>query len=131
MKISSKGRYSLDLLIKLSSYKKDEFISLKNIANDLGISFKYLERVANTLTKNNYLEVSRGTQGGYRLSRNINDYKIGDLLNLTEKSLEPMSCIKNPGCCSYSKECKKYLLFKGLDNHIKEYLNKYTLKDLI
>lgn len=130
IKISSKGRYSLDLLNELSNYDKNEYISLKILASKLDISFKYLEKIACVLTKNNYLEVSRGTQGGYRLSKNINEYKIGDILNITEKSLEPMSCVSNPNCCSNSKACKKYSIFKGLDDHIREYLNNYTLEDI-
>ena len=122
----------MSLLIDLARHQNDEeYISLKKVAQRLKISFKYLEKIANMLNKSNYLTVLRGKQGGYKLTRPIEEYNIAQILQLTEKSMGQLECILNPNSCQNINMCKKQKIFKGLDDTINEYLSSYTLKDLI
>ena len=131
MKISTKGRYSLAMLIEIEKNKDKNYVSLKLISENLDISMKYLEKIAHILIKNNLLDVSRGKQGGYKLIKNIEDYTIGEILSITETTMEVTKCISNSKECKLNPKCKKYLIFKGLDDVIKNYLNSISLKEII
>ena len=131
MKISTKGRYSLAILSDIAIYGNNKYVSLKTISDRLEISFKYLEKVIGILVKNNYLKVSRGKQGGYKLIMKPEEYKIGEILELTEKNMETIECISNPESCEFNTKCKRQLVWKGLDEVISKYLNNITLKDII
>ncbi len=129
MKISTKGKYALSLLIDLAQNNGDkEYISLKTISNRQEISLKYLERIANMLVKTDNLIVSRGANGGYKLSKKVNEYKIGDILSVTEKSIYACNCDIEE---NISKKCKRYLMWQGLDNVIRKYLDNVTLEDIL
>ena len=131
MKISTKGRYALAILSDIAVNSEGQYISLKTISDRLGISFKYLEKIVGILVKNNYLSVSRGKQGGYKLIKKPEEYKIGEILELTEKNMETIECISNPESCKFNTKCKRQLVWKGLDEVISKYLNNITLKDII
>lgn len=89
MKISTKGRYAMRLLIDLYENQGDGFVALKDIAARQDISKKYLEQIVPALTGDGILKTSRGFQGGYRLAREPEDIPVGDILRLTEGSLAP------------------------------------------
>lgn len=137
MKISTTGRYSLSILTELAkiSEKNDEnsngFVSLKIISDKLGISFKYLEKIASLLVKNGYISVSRGKQGGYKLTKKVEEYNIGEILKLTEKNMEQLQCVKDPETCKKNSACKRQRIFSGLDKVINDYLTQFTLRDII
>ena len=69
MKISTKGRYALRMMIDLAEHQNDGFIALKDIARRQNISKKYLEQIVPMLHRSNFLRTNRGYQGGYRLPR--------------------------------------------------------------
>ena len=131
MKISTKGRYALAVLIESAKNSNDEYISLKKISEGLGISMKYLEQIVQILVKNNLLNVSRGKQGGYKLSKDISNYTIGEVLTVTEKNIEVIKCLSNSNDCKLDPNCKRYRLFKGLDDVIKNYLNNVKLEEIM
>ena len=126
MKISTRGRYGLTIMIDLAkNYEKNTYVSLKEIAEKENISLKYLERIISLLNKANYLETSRGVNGGYKLSKHPSEYKIGDILRVAEGSLAPVSCIES--FCSNKKNCKTYKFWEGLNEQINSYLDSKTL----
>ena len=84
MLISTKGRYALRVMIDLAEHRSGEFISLKEIAQRQEISEKYLESIIRTLVKANVVESLRGKGGGYRLTKNPEQYTVGSILRLTE-----------------------------------------------
>ena len=94
MKISTKGRYALRVMIDLAEQQKTEYIPLKEIAARQGISLKYLESIMTILSKNNFIEALHGKGGGYRLNREPEDYKVGELLRLIEGTLAPVACLE-------------------------------------
>ena len=91
MKISTKGRYALRVLIDLSERNPNEFIPLTDIADKQGISEKYLESIVSVLIKNDYLISLRGKGGGYKLSRQPDEYTVGEILRVTEGSFAPVA----------------------------------------
>lgn len=131
MKISTKGRYALRVMIDLAENSNGNFISLKDIANRQGISNKYLEQIIALLNKAGYLETARGYAGGYKLIKEPKEYVIGDILRSTEGELAPTYCLSEDGECERKKSCKTYSFWKGLDDVISEYVDSKTLADLI
>lgn len=89
MKISTKGRYALRMVIDLAEHTEDGFISLKDIAARQGLSKKYLEQIVPLLNKTGMLSTTRGYQGGYRLAKAPSECTVGEILETTEGSLAP------------------------------------------
>ena len=132
MKISTKGRYALRMMIDLAQNQGDGYVSLKDIANRQEISKKYLEQIVAILNKPDVLRTNRGYQGGYRLVKNANEYTVGDILRLTEGGLAPVSCLDNsPILCDRAEDCITLPIWKGLYKVISEYLDSITLQDIV
>ena len=131
MKISTKGRYALRVMIDLALNSNGKYISLKDIAKRQEISSKYLEQIISLLNKAGYLEAARGNTGGYRLAKEAKEYRIGDILRATEGDLAPIYCLTEDGECDRQKSCRTYSFWKGLDDVINEYIDSKTLQDLI
>ena len=93
MKISTKGRYALRMMIDLSQHSSDEFVALKDIAERQGISKKYLEQIVPLLNGAGMLSTNRGYQGGYKLARKPKDYTVAEILRVTEGNLAPVACL--------------------------------------
>lgn len=84
MKISTKGRYALRMMVDLAEHQNGEYISLKDIAQRQEVSKKYLEQIVPILNKSGFLKTNRGYQGGYMLAKPPRQYTVGDILRLTE-----------------------------------------------
>ncbi|MBO4897288.1 MAG: Rrf2 family transcriptional regulator [Clostridia bacterium] len=132
MKISTKGRYALRMLLDLAENADGSFVSLKEISERQNISKKYLEQIVPVLHRSNILITGRGYQGGYKLSKSPDKYKVGDILRLTEGSLAPVACLEQAeNTCERSADCITLPLWKGLYKVINEYLDGITLQDII
>ena len=132
MKISTKGRYALRMLLYLAEHRSRGFISLKEIAEEQDISKKYLEQIVPILNKTDVLQTNRGFQGGYKLAQTPDKYTIGAILRLTEGSLAPVACLEHdPVECPRSEDCVTLPLWRGLNKVINEYLDSITLQDLL
>lgn len=131
MKISTKGRYALRVMIDIAMNSNGDYVSVKDIATRQDISKKYLEQIMTMLSKANLIETTRGNTGGYRLTRKPEDYTIKSILRATEGNLSPLDCLGDSSFCSRKENCKTHSFWAGLDNVINEYLESKTLKDLI
>lgn len=132
MKISTKGRYALRMLLDLAEHQNDGYVSLKDIAGRQEISKKYLEQIVPLLNRSDYLLTNRGFQGGYRLARTPDKYTVGELLRLTEGGLSPIPCLEqNPNQCRRSANCATLPVWQGLNRVITEYLDGITLQDIL
>lgn len=131
MKISTKGRYALRVMIDLALNSNEKYITAKEISERQEISNKYLEQIIAMLNKAGYLEAARGNTGGYKLARKTSEYVIGDILKATEGNLTPIDCLTEEGKCKKQEGCKTHSFWKGLDDAINEYVNSKTLEDLI
>lgn len=129
MKISTRGRYALRVMIDLAMNENNGYISLKDIANRQEISMKYLEQIVSVLNKAGLVDALRGNNGGYKLNRKPSGYKVGEILRVSEGDLTPVYCIHEN--CSRKKNCKSYSFWKGLDKTITDYVDSKTLEDLI
>ena len=128
MKISTKGRYALVIMLDLAEvYKSNEYISLKDIANKENMSLKYLEKLMLILNKEDYFISSKGSNGGYKLKYDPSHYKIGDILRCAEGSLDVTDCVSH--ACINHHHCKTYPLWKELNDVINNYLDSKTLLD--
>lgn len=132
MLISTKGRYSLRVMVDLSEHQSDGYIPLKTIADRQEISEKYLESIIKLLVKENILTGLRGKGGGYKLTKAPDQYIVGDILRITEESLAPVSCLE-PGAtvCPRMAICRTLPLWEGLDKVIRDYLDNITIADLM
>ncbi len=131
MKISTKGRYALRVMIDLALNSNENFIALKEIAKRQDITVKYLEQIVALLNKAGFLETARGNAGGYKLAKEPKDYIVGDILRATEGDLAPIICLTEDGVCQRKQICKTYSFWKGLDDVINDYIDSKTLEDLL
>lgn len=132
MLISTKGRYSLRVMIDLAEHCSDGYIPLKEIAQRQEISEKYLESIIKLLVKDKLLIGLRGKGGGYKLTKLPEQYSIGSILRLTEESLSPVACLDpNADACPRIASCRTLPLWKGLNQVISDYLDHVTLADLM
>ena len=132
MKISTKGRYALRMLIDLAEHSNCGFIALKDIAQRQGISKKYLEQIIPIFNKSDILKANRGSQGGYMLAKSPDKYTVGEILRLTEGSLAPVACLEHdPIECERSDRCATLPIWQGLNRVINEYLDSITLQDIL
>lgn len=132
MKISTKGRYAIRLMLDLAEHNNEGFIALKDIAERQEISKKYLEQIVPLLNKADMLKTNRGYQGGYMLSRKPSQYTAGEILRVTEGTLVPVGCaVQDASECPRLSECPTLFLWQGLYKVISEYLDNITLQDIL
>ena len=130
MKITTKGRYAIVIMLSLANYyEEDKFLSLKEIAEEENISLKYLEKIMLNLKKENFFISSRGQEGGYKLAQDPSHYRIGDILKAAEKELAPVSCVTDEKSCEKKGICRTYPIWKDLNEEMMNYLNSKTLAD--
>ena len=132
MKISTKGRYAVRMLLDMVQQKSEGYVALKDIAQRQQISKKYLEQIAAQLTQAGVLFASRGQQGGYQLVGEAKDYSVADILRVTEGSLRPVACMdQSPNRCERCSFCMTLPVWQGLDRAITRYLSSITLQDIL
>ena len=129
MMISTKGRYALRLLLDVAENQREGYIRLRDVAKRQGISEKYLEIIVRTLVQEDYLTGVRGKGGGYRLSRDPEAYNIRQVLEAAEGPLAPVACLEEG--CPRMDVCPTLPLWQGLDRVIGEYLEGFTLADIL
>ena len=130
--ISTKGRYALKVMVELSEHDAEEYIPLKGIAEKLNISQKYLESISTILSKGHMIEGVSGKKGGYRLNRKPEEYRVGDILRLTEGSMAPVDCVDEElGHCPKMTECATSVVWKRLNDAISDVIDNITLQDLV
>lgn len=132
MKVSTKGRYALRMLLDLAEHKDDGFISLKEIAERQNISKQYLEQIVTLLNTSNFLRANRGKQGGYQLAKEPPNITVAQVLRITEGSLAPVACLEDEANqCERAGFCKTLSMWKGLYDVVAGYLESITLQDLL
>ncbi len=133
MLISTRGRYALRVIIDIAEHQNESgYIALKGIAERQNISQKYIESIMTMLSKAGFVDAVHGKGGGYRLNRAPEEYSVKEILELTEGTLAPVTCLSNDAeKCEWEKNCRTLPLWKGLYDKINEYLGSYSIADLI
>ena len=131
MIVSTKGKYAVRVMVELALQDSNVYIPLRKIAESQDISLKYLEAIVHMLMKNNFIEGTRGRSGGYRLNRAPEGYTLWDILECTEESLDPVSCVGDHNACTKSSQCYSFPIWKGLQAITKAYFESFTLADIV
>lgn len=131
MKISTRGRYAIRLMLDLAMHKDDGYVSIKSISVRQGISEKYLEQIIKMLSKSGLVESTRGAQGGYRLVKEPGEYTVGEILRVTEGSLAPVSCLMDEeNRCEHCGDCVTIEIWQNVLDAINEVVDGITLEYL-
>ena len=132
MKISTKGRYALRLMLDIALDHSGEPVRIKDIAARQEISEKYLEQIISVLNKAGLVRSIRGSQGGYLLTKEVDKYTAGMILRVTEGSLAPVSCLDDEvNTCERQSLCATLRLWQMLNTAICDVVDKVTLADLM
>lgn len=131
MRISTKGRYALRLMLDLAVNEGDHYISIKNISKRQEISDKYLEQIINQLCKAGFVKSARGVNGGYRLSKLPQEYTVGMILNVMEGSIAPVPCLDDDtNQCPQSNACITLSVWEKIHHAVQNVVDHITLADL-
>lgn len=132
MMVSTRGRYALRVMVDLAQHQGQGLTPMKDVAKRQQISLKYLEKILPVLSKHHYISGTQGKGGGYQLTRRPDEYRVGDILRLTEGDLAPVACLE-PGAppCDQRESCPTRSLWCELGQRISEYLDSVTLADLM
>ncbi len=132
MKISTKGRYALRLLLDIARQGEGAVVSLKEVSGRQDISVKYLEQIVLKLNRAGLLKSIRGVQGGYLLTRTPAEYMVGDVLRAVEGSLAPTTCLQDEvNRCQRCGDCDTLWFWQGMDQVISDYVDRHTLQDFL
>ena len=132
MKVSTKGRYALRIMLDLAMHNSGELVPLKDIARRQGITLKYMEQIISPLSKAGFVQSLRGSSGGYRLARNPSDYTVGSILRVLEGPLAPTACLETDvNECPRVDSCPTISFWNGLNKVINEYVDSVTLEALV
>ena len=132
MRVSTKGRYALQVMLYLAAHDTGAFIPLKEISQSEGITVKYLEQIIPPLNRAGFLFSARGNNGGSRLSRPPEDYIVGDIIRVSEGSLSPLACLEDTeNTCGRQDACRVRHFWAGLDEAIRSYVDSVTLADVM
>ncbi len=131
MKISTRGRYALRMMLDLALNAQEQYVTIKSIAQRQEISGKYLEQIITVLSRAGFVKSTRGAQGGYKLAHPADEYTVGMILRLMEGNLAPVACIEDdPNQCSRCEECATLDVWKQLEDAISGVVDHITLADL-
>ena len=132
MKISTRGRYALRVIIDLAEHSGGDYIALKEIASRQDISLKYLEGIMTSLSKSGLIEGAHGKGGGYRLNRAPEEYSVWDILIVTEGDMAPVACLgKDAEPCPISSKCRTVKMWADFEQHVKDYFSNIKISDLM
>jgi Rrf2 family protein len=130
MRVSTKGRYSLEAILYMALLPEGEYVSTRSIAGETGISDGYLEQLFIPLRRAGIIRGVRGPQGGYCLGKPRKDISVGDVLRIMEGSLEPVNCLKSR-LCPAAKKCNSRRIWDELYGEISACVDAISLEDLV
>ena len=132
MKISTRGRYAIRILLDIAMHQGSGYVAMKDIARRQQISKKYGDQIGMQLSQSGLLLATRGRQGGYRLIADAKDVTVLQVLRIMEGSLVPVQCMEtSPNLCERCSFCMTLPMWTGLNKVVSDYLSGITLQSLI
>lgn len=131
MKISTRGRYALRLMLDLAVYGGGKPVSVRDVAERQLISDKYLEQIVTPLSRAGLVRSVRGAGGGYLLTRRPEEYTVGEILRPVEGDLAPVECATDARLCGRSGECATMALWQEIHRAVSQVVDNTTLADLM
>ena len=130
--ISTKGRYAIRILLDLAEHHSGSYIPMKEVAARQEISLKYIERIMPSLKAAGLVESVHGIGGGYRLTREPEEYSLWEILELAEGDLAPVACLQPEApVCQRADECRTLGVWQGFYDLTRDYFSRITLADLL
>jgi Rrf2 family protein len=130
MRISTKGRYSLEAILYISLLPGGEYASTRSIAEHTLISDGYLEQLFIPLRQAGIIQGIRGPQGGYIPAKPLEQITVGDILRAVEGPLEPVACAVRPELCNKADACMPRHTWVELYGEIANCVDSITMADL-
>ena len=131
MRVSTKGRYALRLMLDLALNSDGQAVPLRDVAERQGISDKYLEQIVTQLIRAGLVRSVRGAGGGYLLTRAPEDYTVGEILRPLEGSMAPVECAEGAGCCQRLDHCVTVEVWQAIHQAVDQVVDSITLEDLV
>lgn len=131
MKISSRGRYGLHLLIDLAEHLNEERTSLLSVSERQKISANYIEQIAAILRRAGYIRSVKGVSGGYTLAKNPNQIIVGDVLRVLEGDMLVLDPPLDAVLQTKFHNCIRAAVFDKINEKISEVIDKKTLASLV
>ena len=131
MRVSTKGRYGLRLLLDVAVHEKLGPVALRDISRRQGISQKYLWQVINPLKMAGLLRATRGAHGGYVLAKAPARISIRDIVEILEGPVSVVGCVQSPGTCDRSATCTARGAWSEVESRIKDVMEGITLQYLL
>lgn len=131
MKISTKGRYALRLMLDLALNSGGTAVPLRDVARRQEISDKYLEQIVTQLSRAGLVRSVRGAGGGYLLTRDPKEYTVGEILRVLEGTLAPVSCVEGVACCQRAEHCVTLEVWQQIQAAVSGVVDHLTLADLV
>lgn len=132
MLVSTRGRYALRFMVDLAENQGEGFITTNELATRQEVSQKYAERLMVALSKHDFLDTRHGKNGGYRLNRYPEDYRVSEILTAMDEELAPVACLTcKPNECHRAKDCRTLPMWQKLDTMITDFFDGITLADLM
>jgi len=131
MKLSTKGRYGMRLMIDIASHYDGRPILLKDIAKRQDVSEKYLWHLIDSLKIAGLVNSTRGARGGYSLARQPSQISLNDIVLATEGNLSIVGCVDDPSLCKRSDTCVSSEIWKEISDKISETLSNMSLQQMV
>lgn len=131
MRISTKGRYALRIMLDLARHAAGEPVSLRDVAERQHITPKYMESIMSLLLKEGMVVSARGKSGGYRLARAAEEFTVYEILCAAEGDLSPVACLAPEAeVCALAEHCATLPVWRELEKVIRGYLTGVRLSEL-
>ena len=133
MKLNTRCRYAVMALADIATFNKQNPVSLRDVSLRQNISLVYLEQIFSKLKKNNIVKSIRGTNGGYKLTRDPEQIKLSNIFSAVDEKIKTVQCKKESkkGCNGKLTKCITHYLWDELEMHINDFFDKKNLADLL
>lgn len=131
MKISTKGRYALRLMLDIALYQSERPVPLRDVAQRQEISEKYLEQIVTQLCRAGLVQSVRGAGGGYLLTRKPEEYSVGEILRTLEGDLAPVNCYPDGACCGRADQCVTKEIWDRIQQAVNDVVDHIFLSELV
>jgi Rrf2 family iron-sulfur cluster assembly transcriptional regulator len=131
MRLTTKGRYAVTAVLDLALHQEGGPVSLAAISERQCISLSYLEQLFAKLRRNNIVSSTRGPGGGYKLSSNVDEVSVSDIILAVDETCQVVDCNEgeSDGCGDY--QCLTHDLWQELSNEIRTFLDGITLSEIM
>ena len=132
MRISTKGRYALRIMLDLAQHTDQGPVALREISERQKITPKYMESIMSLLLRDQLVQSLRGKAGGYKLTKTADKYNLYEILSSAEGGLAPVHCLSmDENDCPIRQTCLTIPVWEGLHKVIEDYLSGISLQTLI